>query len=145
MKFVRLHPDAQLPTRKTDGAAGYDLHCIGDHIVGDLATIPTGVGVQIPDGWVGLIRDRSGLAATLGLTTLAGVIDCDYTGEIKVIATCTHPSCAPLIHGERIAPLMHGERIAQLIIVPALMESSEWTDDLITTKRGARGFGSTGV
>lgn len=135
MKFVKLHHDAILPTRQTDGAAGYDLHCVGSHTIRSLTKVPTGVGIQIPKEWVGLIRDRSGLAANFGLTTLAGVIDCDYTGEINVIMSC--------VLGEG-AQIWNGDRIAQLIIVPALMEDSEWADTTITTARGGRGFGSTG-
>lgn len=135
MRFVRLHPEALLPLRQTDGAAGYDLHCIGNHTIGALTTVPTGVGAQIPTGWVGQIRDRSGLASRMGLTTLAGVIDQDYAGEIKVVLSC--------VLGEGMQ-IRHGDRIAQLIIVPALMEHSEWADATITTARGAGGFGHTG-
>lgn len=135
MQFVRIHPDAKLPQRQTDGAAGYDLHCLADHEVHALTRVPTGIGVVIPKGWVGMIRDRSGLAVRQGITTLAGIIDDDYTGEVVVVLSC-------VLKGG--AEIKAGERIAQLVIVPCLQEPSEWTDRVNQSARGARGFGSTG-
>lgn len=134
MKFQKLHEAAQLPTRQTAGSAGYDLHCIEAGCVGALNVFGTGVGVTIPEGHVGLIRDRSGLAAKNGITVLAGVIDADYSGEIKVVLSCVKD------HKPYIAS---GDRIAQLVIVPCVMEDSEWSDAVIS-ERGDNGFGSTG-
>ena len=135
MKFKKLHPDAQLPTRQKDGDAGYDLHCVQSGPVHAVSIFDTGVAVEIPPGHVGLIRDRSGLATNKGITVLAGVVDSGYRGEIKVALSCTKMD----------APVMIiGERIAQLVVVPCIMESSEWVDELSQTERGAAGFGSTG-
>lgn len=135
MQWIRMHDSAQLPRRSTEGAAGYDLHAIGDHNVGALVKVPTGVGVRIPPGHVGLIRDRSGLAAKHGVTVLAGVVDSDYVGEIHVVLSCV------LGDGYQIR---HGDRIAQLVVVPCVMQDSEWCDAAQATARGAAGFGSTG-
>lgn len=134
MDFIKLHKDAQLPTRQTDGAAGYDLHTIERAVVGGTWTLRTGVAVRIPKGWVGLIRDRSGHAAKRGLTVLAGVIDDDYRGEVMVVLSCTlGADCVEA-----------GERIAQLVVVPCLQEGSQWVDSFDETARGDGGFGSTG-
>ena len=135
MDFVKLHPDAKLPIRQTPGAAGYDLHAMANTLVGAVEIVSTGVAAGIPEGHVGLIRDRSGLAAKHGITVLAGVIDSDYTGEIKVVLSCTKESPAVIVAGDRIA---------QLVVVPCVMETSQWVVSLDDTKRGAGGFGSTG-
>lgn len=104
-------------------------------MVGAVSIIPTGVGVHIPKGHVGLIWDRSGHAAKHGLTTMAGVIDADYRGEIQVVMTCTK--------GESKS-IADGERIAQMVVVPCVMESSHWVEELNPTERGSNGFGSSG-
>ena len=135
MKFKKLHPDAQLPTRQTQGAAGYDLHCLLGDFVSDLKVFRTGVAVEIPRGHVGLIMDRSGLAVKKGITHLAGVIDEDYRGEIHVAHTCVKSV------GSEIEA---GDRIAQLVVVPCVMEDSEWVEELSDTERGDGKFGSTG-
>lgn len=134
MKFQKLHENAQLPTRHTVDAAGYDLHTIEAGCVGALNVFHTGVGVTIPKRHVGLIRDRSGLAAKHGITVLAGVIDADYIGEIKVILSCVQ---------DNKPHLGAGDRIAQLVVVPCVMEDSEWCD-AIESVRGDNGFGSSG-
>lgn len=135
MQWIRMHESAQLPRRSTEGAAGYDLHAIGDHTIGALCKVPTGVGVLIPDGYVGLIRDRSGLAARHGVTVLAGVVDLDFVGELHVVLSC--------VVGDGYQ-VRHGDRIAQLVVVPCLMQDSEWGAAAHETARGAAGFGSTG-
>lgn len=134
MKFRKLHPDAKLPIRQTEGAAGYDLHTIDDGAVSDLSVFRTGVAVEIPPGHVGLIMDRSGLAVKAGITHVAGVIDADYRGELNVALTCV----------KGMAQVNVGDRIAQLVVVPCLMEDSEWVEELSESGRGANGFGSTG-
>ena len=136
MNFKKFHPSAKLPMRQSPEAAGYDLHAVGQHMVGAVAVIPTGVGVQIPKGYYGRICDRSGHAVKHGLTVMAGIIDQDYTGEIMVVMTCTK--------GESKS-IADGERMAQLVISPCVMEDSKWVEELDTTERGSNGFGSSGV
>lgn len=134
MDFIKLHQDAHLPTRQTDGAAGYDLHTIEQSVVGGTCTLRTGIAVRIPKGYVGLIWDRSGHASKRGLTVLAGVVDDDYRGEVNVVLSCT-------LGADRVEA---GERIAQLVVVPCLQEESQWVDSFDETARGDGGFGSTG-
>lgn len=120
--------------------AGFDLPSLEDVTipVSGFALLSTGVHLGIPEGWVGLIRDRSSLALKGGATT-AGVIDASYRGEVKI--AMHNLGKEPLV-------LKVGDRIAQCIIVPHLVgtESSEVfsQDDLGSTERGAGGFGSTG-
>lgn len=136
IKFSRLHPDAKLPARGSEWAAGLDLYSVEavSIIPGARSTVRTGVSAAIPDGYYGRIAPRSGLAVNYGLDVLAGVIDCDYRGEII---------CLLVNLGNEPVRLERGERIAQLIIEAIIMPTPEWADELNDTKRGAAGFGST--
>lgn len=138
IKFLQLDPRATIPERKTEGAAGFDICAVHGGIVcvGAVTTFNTGIAMQIPDGYVGLIKPRSGLAAKYGVDTMAGVIDMDFRGEVRVMLT-SHQRGATL----EVNP---GDRIAQLVVVP-FMGQSEVVDSLDDTKRGIAGFGSTGL
>ena len=129
--------DLPVPERATAAAAGYDLRVCSLAIVrpGETRRLLTGFAIEIPDGYVGLIRDRSGTASR-GLTTRAGVIDSDYRGEIAVIVV--NESEDPI----RIEP---GERIAQLLMLPIITPTIIESDYLTDTTRGANGFGHTGT
>ncbi len=88
LKFKKTDPKAIIPRRQTEGAAGFDLHALEVEYLHKTTTplmVRTGISVEIPPGDVGLIRDRSGLAAKHGVFVLEGVIYSDYTGEVKVI------------------------------------------------------------
>ena len=131
-----LTPDAKAPERGTEGSAGYDLFSADEprHLMsGKVSTISTGVSIKIPQGYVALIKPRSGLAVNHGVDTMAGVIDSDYRGELKVLLT-THDGM--VIH--------KGDKIAQLILIPCLMGDVMVVAELDETKRGSGGFGSTG-
>jgi len=133
----RLHPDAQLPTRGTPESAGLDLYAyerIATISPGKRLLIKTGVSVAIPDGHVGLIWPRSGIAVKHGLDVLAGVIDADYRGEIRV---------ALINHGNEAVRICRGSRVAQLLIKPVAMLTPVDAEELPDTERGAGGFGST--
>jgi dUTP pyrophosphatase len=133
-----------VPKQSTDGAAGYDLPLYAPNGVtlweGGQLLVHTGWSVVIPEGYVGLIRPRSGLAVRFGVDVGAGVIDCDYRGEIQVLLTRLPRS------GCSTAPftINHGERIAQMVVVPYLRCEPSEVDKLPDTVRGAGGFGSTG-
>lgn len=141
IKLKKLNGTAKLPVYSSDCAAGADLHaaiekaaCIN---AGETAMIGTGIAVAIPDGYVGLVFARSGLATKRGLAPAnkVGVIDSDYRGEI-IVSLHNHTNSM-----QTVEP---GERIAQLVIVPYLRVDFEESDALDETKRGAGGFGSTG-
>lgn len=136
IKFKLLHDKAKAPTRATEGAAGFDLYCC-EHATlypGVHAVLGTGVAMAIPPRHVGLIWPRSGMAARHGVDTLAGVVDSDYRGEVRV---------SLINHGDRPVELKPGDRIAQIIFQQHL-SWADVVDELDETERGDGGFGSTG-
>ena len=143
LRIKKLNLNAVIPSYGTDFAAGADLYACIDETVsidcGETKMIGTGVALEIPTGYVGLVFARSGLACKKGLAPAnkVGVIDSDYRGEIKV-ALHNHNGSGEALSVE------NGERIAQIAIVPYLKAEFEETDDLENTERGESGFGSTG-
>ncbi|HZG53566.1 MAG TPA: dUTP diphosphatase [Pyrinomonadaceae bacterium] len=137
LKFLKLHPAAQLPVRASIEAAGLDLFSVEDVTLepGGRAMVRTGLSVAIPRGFYGRVAPRSGLAVRHGLDVLAGVIDSDYRGEIK---------CALVNHGRERLTLAAGQRVAQLIVEAIITPAPAWADALDETARGEGGFGSTG-
>ena len=137
IRIKRIHPNATLPLPGSDHAVGADL-CAAEGFTlrpGERRAVPTGLAVEIPAGWYGRVAPRSGLAARHGIDTLAGVVDPDYRGELKVL----------LINlGQDAVHFDAGERIAQLIIERAAHCRYAWADELSETDRGEGGFGSTG-
>ena len=135
----KLHPEARLPCYAHHGAHGdlaADLHAFASLTLeaGAIVAVPTGIALGLPAGFGALIEDRSGLALR-GLTTLAGVIDPGYRGEIKVVLANLSPDA------HQILP---GDRIAQMRIIPLLQATFELSESLDRTERDAGGFGSTG-
>lgn len=141
IRVKKLRDNAIMPTYGTDGAAGADLYACLDQVVtiepGKTVFIPTGLAMEIPHGYAGLIYARSGLACKRGLAPAnkVGVIDSDYRGEFIV---------ALHNHGDETQTVSHGERIAQLVITPVVTPVYLETDALSDTERAAGGFGSTG-
>jgi len=139
VKFVKTHPDAQLPERKTSDAAGMDL-CSTERVEilpGEWRAVDVGFKMQLPRGLEAQIRPRSGLAAKHGVTVLnsPGTIDSDYRGPVKVLL---------VNHGTEPFLIMCPNRIAQMVIAPVEARSTEWVEELDDTERGDGGFGSTG-
>lgn len=141
IKVKKLKPDATVPTMGSKFAAGADLYSAEDADVviepGETKFIGTGLAMEIPEGYVGLVYARSGLACKRGLAPAnkVGVVDSDYRGEIKV---------ALHNHGKEAQTVEKGERIAQMVIAPYLSVNYEEADALSETERGEGGFGSTG-
>ena len=133
---VKLDPGAKMPTRAHDTDAGLDLYSPVDALIynGDSVTIDTGVHVEIPAGYVGMIKSKSGLNVKYNLTS-EGVIDSGYTGSI-VVKLYNHGRCA--------VSIQKGQKISQLVILPILTPELELVDSLEETERGEGGFGSTG-
>jgi dUTP pyrophosphatase len=131
-----------LPTYATDGAAGADLRAAVEAelvlVPGRRAAVPTGLVVEIPDGYEGQVRPRSGLAIKVGLTIVnaPGTIDSDYRGELKVLMVNL---------GDQPVSIHRGDRIAQLLIAPVVHALFSESDALSVSDRGDGGFGSTGA
>ena len=142
IRIKKLNEAAMLPTYGSEFSAGADLYALCEEPVtiaaGGTKLIHTGLSMEIPAGFAGLVYARSGLATKRGLTPAnkVGVIDADYRGEIMV---------ALHNHGKEAQTIENGERIAQLVITPFLKGIFTETEDLSDTERGAGGFGSTGT
>lgn len=138
---VKIKVVSDLPSQLIKGAKGdaaYDIRCSEDVVVfpNQQIVVPTGMKMAIPEGYVGLIKSRSGLSAKHGIEHGAGVIDSGFRGEVKVVL---HN------HGELSKILLAGSRIAQIIFLKLPDITIEYVDDLDSTERGEGGFGHTGL
>ena len=141
MNFKKLNANAITPTYGTEFSAGADLYaCEGGEVSiapGETKLIHTGLSLEIPEGYAGLIYARSGIATKRGLAPAnkVGVIDSDYRGEIMV---------SLYNHSSSVQTIADGERVAQLVITPFLKVEYNEVNELSDTERGEGGFGSTG-
>ena len=138
LKVKKLTYDAIVPTRGSDGAVGYDLYSSEDAVVPNQAgraLVGTGITVVLPSGVYGRVAPRSGLAVKHCINVGAGVIDPDYTGEIKVVL---------FNHGLNDFEIKKGDRIAQLVLERCETPPIEEISIVEDTDRGSDGFGSTG-
>ena len=138
--MIKFHPitkDSQIPVRATDGAAGFDLFANSLHDIRplDRSVINTGITLEIPPNAVGIIKARSGIACRCGIDVMAGVIDSDFRGEVKVILRND---------GDELFKVRPGDRIAQILFVP-IITNTKVGGNLSETERGASGLGSTGL
>lgn len=142
VKIVKLQPNAKIPTYGSTDAAGADLYaCIEKPVSilpGQTVLIPTGLSMEIEQGFAGFIYARSGLATKRGLAPAnkVGVIDCDYRGQVMVS-----------LHNHTSAPqfVEPGERVAQIVFAPVYQANFLEAESLSDTERGTGGFGSTGT
>jgi dUTP pyrophosphatase len=137
----RLRDDATLPSQAYTGDAGLDLTACDRHEVGpgERTVIPTGLAVEIPEGYGGFVLPRSGLAARNGITLLnaPGLIDAGYRGEVQVVFHNTDR--------EQTFVVEPGMRIAQLVVLPVPEIALVEREELAGSERGERGFGSSRV
>jgi dUTP pyrophosphatase len=137
---VRLDPDLPLPSYAHPGDAGADLVTTVDVVLapGERALVPTGVALAIPEGYVGLVHPRSGLAARHGLSIVntPGTVDAGYRGEVKVLLVNLDP--------REPVELRRGDRVAQLVLQRVERAGFVEVDALPDSSRGAGGYGSTG-
>jgi len=145
LKIARIDPQVPLPRYESAGAAGMDLRAFlaADLTIPPLGRVrvPTGLRIEIPEGFEGQVRPRSGLAIKFGVTVLnsPGTIDSDYRGDVDIILVNL---------GAEAFVVKNGDRIAQLVIAPVLSAQETViveTGELSVTARGGGGFGSTGV
>ncbi|MCL2229619.1 MAG: dUTP diphosphatase [Treponema sp.] len=141
LKILKTHSDVTLPRYESEYAAGMDIRAYveNDTVIPPLARakIPTGLRLEIPAGYEGQVRPRSGLAIKQGLTVLnsPGTIDSDYRGELEIILVNL---------GESDVTIKNGDRIAQLVIAPVVRAEIAEAQTLCASKRASCGFGSTG-
>ena len=141
IRVKRLKNNAIMPTYGSAEAAGADLYaCLSEPITilpGESVFVPTGLAMELPKGYAGLIYARSGLACKRGLAPAnkVGVVGSDYRGEFMIVL---HN------HGAEPQTIAHGERIAQLVITPVFTPGFLETEELNDTLRAGGGFGSTG-
>ena len=141
IRVKKLKENAIMPTYGSVEAAGADLYaCLSEPVTiqpGESVFVPTGLAMELPKGYAGLIYARSGLACKRGLAPAnkVGVVDSDYRGEFMIVL---HN------HGKTAQTIEHGERIAQLVITPVFTPGFVETEELTDTERSGGGFGSTG-
>ena len=141
VNIKKLTSDAVIPTYGSEFSAGADLYACTEEAItimpNETKLIKTGISLEIPEGYAGLIYARSGLASKKGLAPAnkVGVVDADYRGEVMV-ALHNHSSASATVEPK--------ERIAQLVIAPFLKADFNEVEELTDTVRGAGGFGSTG-
>ncbi len=140
VRVKRLTPEAKIPKAAKVGDVAFDLYSVIDHKIepGARYAVPTGIAVEIPPGYEGQVRPRSGLALKEGITVLntPGTIDSGYRGEVKTIM---------INHSDVSFQITKGMRISQLAIRPVPKVTFTEVDELSDTDRGEGGFGSTGV
>lgn len=140
LEIKKLHPNATIPTKANPSDAGLDLYAVDVTEVpaGRYRLVSTGISVNIPEGWCGIVKSRSSVAVKQSCEVGAGVIDSGYTGEVRVLLRN---------HSERIQWFNAGDRIAQLLILPVpkvnVFEVKEFSN--VPGERGDKGFGSSGV
>ena len=138
LKVKRLRSSAKVPTKAHKTDAGFDLYASEyvDMEPSGITLVPTGIAVEIPEGYCGIIKDRSSMVTLYGHQVVAGVIDSHYRGEVKI--------ALKVIKEFPVFSIEPGLKIAQLVIVPIPDLEIKEVDDLTDTDRGEKGFGSSG-
>lgn len=140
---IKLNPNAKLPTKGSEEAAGWDVSYCGDEnlvlMPSTTGTVGTGISLVIPKGYHVEVRSRSGLASKNSVSVLnsPGTIDSDYTGELKIILRNNSPSTS--------FEIKKGDRIAQILLRKNVKTKFDFVETHKETSRGSGGFGSTGV
>lgn len=137
VKIKLLHPQAKIPQYGRPGDAGLDLYCCDEYKIepGQRIKIPLGFAMELPEGTVALMWDRSGMAANHGIHSLAGVIDGNYRGEVNVVLYNT---------SSKTYNIKQGDKIAQMLIQNFEHIDFQEADELSDTERGEQGWLSSG-
>ena len=140
LKIQKLHESAIVPYYAHSGDAGLDLFAIEHQEIlpGEVQLVKTGIAIALPDGYEAQIRSRSGLALKQGISVLnsPGTVDAGYRGEIGVIL---------INHGKKVFSIVPGMKIAQMVIASFVRIEARLVDNLDSTSRAKKGFGSTGT
>jgi dUTP pyrophosphatase len=138
LKIKKLYPDAVLPSYAKQGDAGMDIFAYESLTLapGERGIVKTGIAMEFPEGYVFLVWDKSGISTKTGVTTLAGVVDAGYRGELQI---------AVINLGQESYTFEKGKKIAQGLVQPVVCAEIEEVLELSDSSRGEDGFGSTGV
>ena len=137
IKVKKLHQDSIVPQYAHSGDAGLDIFSLEEYDLkpGERHVFKTGISISIPEGFVSLVWDKSGLAGKYGIKTMGGVIDSGYRGEYLIVLLNT---------SDKVYKINQGDKIAQLLIQPVVSAEIEEATELEDTDRGSGSFGSTG-
>lgn len=138
VQLQKLDVEAKLPSYAHQGDAGMDVYALQTVELnpGQRTIVPTGIAMAVPQGYVALVWDKSGRAVKNGITTMAGVIDAGYRGEVGIVIYNA---------SNEVVTIDKHEKVAQILIQPVVSAELEEVDSLDETDRGEGGFGSTGV
>lgn len=138
IKIKKLVPEAIIPSYSLPGDAGMDMYSVEDAVIeaGERKLISTGISIELPEGFVSLVWDKSGIALKKGIKTMGGVIEHTYRGEYKIILFNT---------SKEKFEIKKGDKIAQVLIQPIVTAEIEEVEELSDSVRGKGGFGSTGT
>jgi len=138
IKIKKINPEAIIPHYSHEGDAGMDIYSCEDVVIkaNQRALVSTGLAIELPEGYVSLIWDKSGIASKFGITKMAGVIEHTYRGEYKILLFNT---------SNQDYIIKKGQKIAQLLVQPIITAEVEEAQELSETSRGEGGFGSTGL
>jgi len=138
IKIKKLVPEAIIPSYSLPGDAGMDMYSVEDAVIeaGERKLISTGISIELPEGFVSLVWDKSGIALKKGIKTMGGVIEHTYRGEYKIILFNT---------SKEKFEIKKGDKIAQVLIQPIVTAEIEEVEELSDSVRGKGGFGSTGI
>jgi dUTP pyrophosphatase len=138
LEILKMHKNAVIPRYSLDSDVGLDLVAVKNICLSPMEqkTIKTGIAIKIPDGHVGLIRDRAGIVTKMNVHTVAGTFDPGYRGEVSVVM---------VNFSDYETEIEEGMKIAQLIIIPVAKVEVKEVKKLNETERGNKGFGSTGI
>ena len=136
--FLKLSKDAEAPEYVFDSDAGFDLKALETVSLFpyEQKTLRTGIAIEVPEGYVGIVRDRAGIVQKMNVHTVAGTFDSGYRGEVSIMLVNMN---------DETVEIEKGMRIAQIILVPVVKAKITEVKKLSETERGDRGFGSTGM
>jgi dUTP pyrophosphatase len=138
LNFLKLSRNAESPEYALDSDAGFDLKSIENVSIFpfDQKKVSTGIAIEVPEGYVGIVRDRAGIVQKMNVHTVAGTFDSGFRGEVSIMLVNMN---------DKTVEIEKGMRIAQIILVPIVKAKIVEVKKLSQTERGERGFGSTGM
>jgi dUTP pyrophosphatase len=138
LNFLKLSKEAEAPEYALDTDAGFDLKALENVSIFpfDQKKVSTGIAVEIPEGYVGIVRDRAGIVQKMNVHTVAGTFDSGFRGEVSIMLVNMN---------DKSVEIEKGMRIAQIILIPIVKAKITEVKKLSETKRGEKGFGSTGM